>query len=226
VNHVHPRRQHHFTISADRQHPARRDLASGARAKAPIVISFPPCGLPLGTAMAWSGTGLIYGAGSLTLIKMLRSWSGLWAAVGAAVLINSRLLVCGSSSMPLWRSARLPIRLLAATVISTGHGWGESARRTRPLNHPSAGALRTRCSRSHRRLVRARHGRDVPPSVRGHRCASRRSWCPSTSAGRLCRDPRGRRRCSIRSSLPSLVRPHPDGNDNLGRRAASTTWCP
>jgi len=48
---------------------------------------------------------------------MLRTGSGLWAAVGAALLINARLLVYSSSLMPLWRSARLPIRLLAATVI-------------------------------------------------------------------------------------------------------------
>ena len=105
---------------------ARREMASGARAMAPMMVSYLPFGLLLGTAAArctdpwaaWSGTGLIYGGSShLTLIEMLRTGSGLWAAVGAALLINARLLVYSSSLMPLWRSARLPIRLLAATVI-------------------------------------------------------------------------------------------------------------
>ena len=106
--------------------PARREMVSGARAMAPILVSYLPFGLLLGAAVArsadpwatWSGTGLIYGGSShLTLIDMLRTGSGLWAAVGAALLINARLLVYSSSLMPLWRSTRLPIRLLAATVI-------------------------------------------------------------------------------------------------------------
>jgi predicted branched-subunit amino acid permease len=101
-------------------------MASGARAMAPMMLSYLPFGLLLGTAVArcanpwaaWSGTGLIYGGSShLTLIEMLRTGSGVWAAVGAALLINARLLVYSSSLMPLWRSARLPIRLLAAAVI-------------------------------------------------------------------------------------------------------------
>lgn len=106
--------------------PARREMASGARAMASMLVSHLPFGLLLGTAVArcadpwaaWSGTGLIYGGSShLTLIEMLRTGSGLWAAVGAALLINARLLVYSSSLTPLWRSARFPIRLLAATVI-------------------------------------------------------------------------------------------------------------
>lgn len=105
---------------------ARGEFASGARAMTPVTLGYLPFGLLLGTAIgrsaepwaAWSGTELLYGGSAhLTLIEMLRTGSGWWAAVGAALLINARLLVYSSALIPLWGSARKPARLLAATVI-------------------------------------------------------------------------------------------------------------
>ena len=70
---------------------ARREMASGARAMASMLVSHLPFGLLLGTAVArcpdpwaaWSGTGLIFGGSShLTLIEMLRTGSGLWRRSG------------------------------------------------------------------------------------------------------------------------------------------------
>jgi len=103
-----------------------REIAGGAVAMTPVMLGYLPFGLLLGAAIArgtepwaaWSGTELIYGGSAhLTLIEMLRTGSGWWAAVGAALLINTRLLVYSSSLITLWGSARGPARLLAAAVI-------------------------------------------------------------------------------------------------------------
>jgi|GEM_PF-3284665 len=103
-----------------------RNRARGAVAMTPVMLGYLPFGLLLGAAIArgtepwaaWSGTELIYGGSAhLTLIEMLRTGSGWWAAVGAALLINTRLLVYSSSLTTLWGAARAPARLLAAAVI-------------------------------------------------------------------------------------------------------------
>lgn len=105
---------------------ARSEFASGAKAMTPVMLGYLPFGLLLGAAVgrsaepwaAWSGTELMYGGSAhLTLIEMLRTGSGWWAAVGAALLINARLLVYSSALIPLWGSARGLARLLAAAVV-------------------------------------------------------------------------------------------------------------
>jgi len=105
---------------------AKGEFAAGARAMTPMMLGYLPFGLMLGAAVgrstqpwaAWVGTELIYGGSAhLTLIEMLRTGSGWWAAVGAALLINARLLVYSSALIPLWGSARMPARLLAAAVV-------------------------------------------------------------------------------------------------------------
>jgi predicted branched-subunit amino acid permease len=104
----------------------RRELIRGAQEMAPLMVGYVPFGLLLGAAIArsaevwaaWSGTVPIYGGSAqLTLVEMLRSGAGLWAAVGAALLINARLLVYSSALIPLWGTARGFVRLLAAAVI-------------------------------------------------------------------------------------------------------------
>jgi predicted branched-subunit amino acid permease len=111
-------------LTAD--HGRRHELISGARDMAPLMVGYLPFGLLLGAAIArstdvwaaWSGTVPIYGGSAhLTLVEMLRSGAGLWAAVGAALLINARLLVYSSALIPLWGTARGFARLLAAAVI-------------------------------------------------------------------------------------------------------------
>ncbi len=75
---------------------------------------------------AWSGTVPIYGGSAhLTLVEMLRSGAGLWAAVGAALLINARLSVYSSALMPLWGTAGGVARLLAAAVANAGRVGGD-----------------------------------------------------------------------------------------------------
>jgi predicted branched-subunit amino acid permease len=107
-------------------HGRRQELISGARDMAPLMVGYLPFGLLLGAAIArstqvwaaWSGTLPIYGGSAhLTLVEMLRSGAGLWAAVGAALLINARLLVYSSSLIPLWGTAGGFARLIAAAVI-------------------------------------------------------------------------------------------------------------
>jgi predicted branched-subunit amino acid permease len=104
----------------------RHELINGAQEMAPLLVGYLPFGLLLGAAIArstevwaaWSGTVPIYGGSAhLTLVEMLRSDAGPWAAVGAALLINARLLVYSSALIPLWGTARGVVRLLAAAVI-------------------------------------------------------------------------------------------------------------
>ncbi len=92
----------------------------------PLVVGYIPFGLLLGAAMArssdpwaaWVGTPVIYGGSAhLTVIELLHSGSGVLVAAGAAILVNVRLLVYSSRLIPLWSSARLPARLLAAAVV-------------------------------------------------------------------------------------------------------------
>jgi predicted branched-subunit amino acid permease len=104
----------------------RREMVRGAMEMSPITLGYLPFGLLLGAAVArsaqpwaaWSATDLIYGGSAhLTVIEMLRTGSGLWAAAGAALLVNVRLLVYSSSLIPLWGSAGVVARLLAAATI-------------------------------------------------------------------------------------------------------------
>ena len=104
----------------------RREAVRGAIAMTPITVGYLPFGLLLGAAVArsaeplaaWSGTGLIFGGSAhLTVIQMLRTGSGAWAAAGAALLVNVRLLVYSSSQIPLWGSASVRARMLAAFTI-------------------------------------------------------------------------------------------------------------
>jgi branched chain amino acid efflux pump len=104
----------------------RHELINGAQEMAPLMVGYLPFGLLLGAAIArstevwaaWSGTVPIYGGSAhLTLVEMLRSGADPLAAVGAALLINARLLVYSSALIPLWGTARGVVRLLAAAVI-------------------------------------------------------------------------------------------------------------
>jgi predicted branched-subunit amino acid permease len=104
----------------------RRERVRGAAAMLPLTVGYVPFGLLLGAAAArssdplaaWVGTPVIYGGSAhLTVIELLQSGSGVLMAAGAAILVNVRLLVYSSALIPLWSSARLPAKLLAAAVI-------------------------------------------------------------------------------------------------------------
>lgn len=105
---------------------ARREAWRGAGAMAPIAVGYLPFGLLLGAAVAhstdplaaWAGTDLIYGGSAhLTVVELLRTGSGVAAAVLAALLVNLRLLVYSAALAPLWATARPSAKVLAAAAI-------------------------------------------------------------------------------------------------------------
>lgn len=104
----------------------RREIIRGAKAMAPMMPGYLPFGVVLGAAIShstnplagWAGADLIYGGSAqLTLIEMMNTGSGFLAAASAALLINARLLVYSSSLIPIWGSARIISRLLAAAAV-------------------------------------------------------------------------------------------------------------
>lgn len=105
---------------------AWREACAGAVAMAPLVVGYAPFGLIVGVAVsgssdliaAWTGTLSIYGGSAqLTLLHLLAGGVGAWAAAGAAALVNARLVVFSLALVPLFGSARLPVRLLAAAFV-------------------------------------------------------------------------------------------------------------
>ena len=93
---------------------------------APMMPGYLSFGFVLGAAISrspnpwagWAGADLIYGGSAqLTLLEMMHTGSGGLAAAGAALLINARLLVYSSSLIPIWGSARVITRLLAAAAV-------------------------------------------------------------------------------------------------------------
>lgn len=92
----------------------------------PLVVGYVPFGLLVGVAVsrsanwlaAWTGTMTIYGGSAqLTLLELLTGGAAVWTAAAAAVLVNTRLLVYSLALMPLFASARLPVRLAAAAFV-------------------------------------------------------------------------------------------------------------
>ena len=102
--------------------PAR----AGMLAMLPLAAAYAPFGFAIGVVAgrspdpvaAWAGSVLVFaGSAHLAVVDAVGSGAGIWAGVGAAVLINARLLVLATGIAPLWRDARLTSRLLAAAVI-------------------------------------------------------------------------------------------------------------
>jgi predicted branched-subunit amino acid permease len=92
----------------------------------PLVVGYVPFGLLVGVAIArstdwfaaWTGTIPLYGGSAqLTLLELLASGAAAWTAAGAALLINARLLIFSLALVPLFATARLPVRLVAAAFV-------------------------------------------------------------------------------------------------------------
>jgi predicted branched-subunit amino acid permease len=92
----------------------------------PLVVGYIPFGLLVGVAVArstdwlaaWTGTMILYGGSAqLTLLQLLAGGAAAWTAAAAAVLVNARLIVYSLALVPLFASARLPVRLLAAAFV-------------------------------------------------------------------------------------------------------------
>lgn len=103
---------------------------AGALAMVPLALGYLPFAFVIGTAAghssdplaAWAGSLLVF-AGSAHLVVVETVTAGgatggiAWSAIGAAILINARLLVLSAALAPIWRSARLPARLAAGAVV-------------------------------------------------------------------------------------------------------------
>jgi predicted branched-subunit amino acid permease len=92
----------------------------------PLLIGYLPLALMIGVAAAgsmdplaaWAGALLIFGGSAhLSVIELVGNGSGVAAALGTGLLINSRLTVYSASLLSLWRGAPLRHRLLAAAVV-------------------------------------------------------------------------------------------------------------
>lgn len=101
-------------------------VRDGAAAMAAMGAGYVPFALVIGVAAgasvdplaAWAGSVLVFaGSAHLLLIDLVSSGARPWAAVAAAVAVNARLLVFSATLAPLWRSAPLWRRLVAAAVV-------------------------------------------------------------------------------------------------------------
>jgi predicted branched-subunit amino acid permease len=92
----------------------------------PLLVGYLPFALTIGVAAgmssdrlaAWAGALLIFGGSAhLSVIELVGHGSGVVAAAGTGLLINSRLMVYSASLVPLWRGAPLRHRLVAAAFV-------------------------------------------------------------------------------------------------------------
>jgi branched chain amino acid efflux pump len=104
----------------------RREAVKGASTMLSLLIGYLPLALMIGVAAgrstdplaAWAGALLIFGGSAhLSVIELVGNGSGVAAAVGTGLLINSRLIVYSASLLSLWQGAPLRQRLLAAAVV-------------------------------------------------------------------------------------------------------------
>ena len=102
------------------------EAVKGASTMLPLLIGYLPFALTIGVAAgsssdrlaAWAGALLIFGGSAhLSVIELVGNGSGVAAAVGTGLLINSRLMVYSASLLSLWQGAPLRYRLLAAAVV-------------------------------------------------------------------------------------------------------------
>jgi len=104
----------------------RREAVKGAATMLPVLVGYLPFALTIGVAAggssdrlaAWAGALLIFGGSAhLSVIELVGNGSGVAAAIGTGLLINSRLMVYSASLLPLWREAPRRHRLMAAALI-------------------------------------------------------------------------------------------------------------
>lgn len=102
-----------------------REVLSGARAMAPLLIGLVPFALLLGGVVgasvnpwaAWAGTLPIYGGSAhLAVLEPLGREAGLWVAVLAGALVNLRIVVYSAAIAPLWAGSRWWMKLTAAAT--------------------------------------------------------------------------------------------------------------
>lgn len=116
----------------------RSELLAGVREMLPFVVGYVPFALLVGVTVArsadplagWAATLPLYGGSAqLTLLELMTGGAVVWAAAGAALLVNTRLLVYSAALMPLFGTAPLRTRLLAAAFV-VDPTWLLAVRRT------------------------------------------------------------------------------------------------
>lgn len=104
---------------------ARPDFGRGVRAMAPIVVSYLPFGLAVGTVVAagpalvarWAATVLVYGGSAqLVMLRGLDSGAPVAAVVGA-LAVNLRLVAYSASLAPAWRDQPRWFRFVGAAGV-------------------------------------------------------------------------------------------------------------
>ncbi len=104
---------------------ARGDLARGVRAMAPIVVSYLPFGLAVGTVVAagpevvarWAATVLVYGGSAqLVMLRGLDAGAPVAAVIGA-LAVNLRLVAYSASLAPDWRDQPRWFRPVGAAAV-------------------------------------------------------------------------------------------------------------
>lgn len=119
----------------------RRELLAGAVTMLPITVGYVPFALLVGAAVAGStdpfagsvATPLIFGGTAhFTVLEMIGNGSSLAATVGAALLINLRLVVYSTALSGLWGTASKTARLLAAATVIDPTWMVAERRRTQP----------------------------------------------------------------------------------------------
>lgn len=104
---------------------ARTDCARGVRAMAPIVVSYLPFGLAVGTVVAagpevvarWAATVLVYGGSAqLVMLRGLDAGAPVAAVIGA-LAVNLRLVAYSASLAPDWRDQPRWFRFVGAAAV-------------------------------------------------------------------------------------------------------------
>jgi predicted branched-subunit amino acid permease len=104
---------------------APSDFRRGVRSMTPIVVSYLPFGLAVGTVVAagpdlvarWAATILVYGGSAqLVLLRGLDAGAPIAAAVGA-LAVNLRLVAYSASLAPAWRDQPRWFRVVGAAAV-------------------------------------------------------------------------------------------------------------
>lgn len=104
----------------------RSELLASVREMLPFVVGYVPFALLVGVTVArsadplagWAATLPLYGGSAqLTLLELMAGGAAVWAAAGAALLVNTRLLVYSAALVPLFGTASVRTRLLAAAFV-------------------------------------------------------------------------------------------------------------
>lgn len=126
----------------------RTEIGAGIRSMLPWLVGVVPFGMVVGmnarasgvsTAVGLATGATIYsGSAQLTAIELLDSGAAVAVVVASVLVLNTRLLLYGSSIAPHWRGTSRWFRALAAyLLIDPSFAVGMNGYRQRPRGHAS-----------------------------------------------------------------------------------------